>query len=578
MDLLKMLAKMFPGALMAYFELAFNKDETRWLFAALCFLAVSLLVYVIEILYKYRDKIIRWLRKIYYSYKKKAMIDSIGGFYGRDNVVKKIYTEYCSTKGVNTILICGLGGSGKTTIYTFFKQALVNSPKVEVLSKDISANSLRNRTILFVDYAYESVEKIKDLISSLKGMGKKKILIVLLERTDAIQYLKCLEYNCVINLNEEQYTLSEDDLSSIIVFNVANEYDKGKGLYAPTGISINNQKAKILARKIIDRIDAKHHRPIFAYIIADLYRSNPELDFDQTTSMYNLFEQYWQKKTRYHMTQRLVRSDDSLAERHRIETAVKNAKQLVELLTLFCSMTKLLIEYEKKTGVVLYGANSEVVSDTSLESYIESYFRRMLDDDIKIHLVAKILGTDLGKKYEGEVGSKLIICDICNFDIVSTWLLEKFYTESTEYTSELGRIIKNISNKNIEKAVISFILRSVDEDLKGILQWYCDIKDGFINYDSEDYIDILTSSFDKLNKTVHKGNYETAKEISNFLEELIKDIFDNMKQEDAEKIIEKMEAIWHESVFVAETNNLIKSLITDAKDKVEKGRERVRNE
>lgn len=546
-------------------------DSTRWLYAILTLIAI----YSIASIIGYRKKIWWWIKKCYYSIVKKPMIQSVPGFFGRETVVKIIYEQYCASKGIRTILICGMGGSGKTTVYSFFSKVLANSPRVVSFTKSISAKSLHNRTILFADYAYENLTQINNLISSLAELKKKRILVVLLERTYAKGYLATLKYDFIIDLNESEYTLTEENLQSIITYNVAYKYDAEKDNFVNSNTTIDEQKAHELANQITKRIDPVYHRPVFAYIIAELYRANPQLDFSKTTSINLLLEQYWKKKTRYHMLQGLVTDSDAEfgADKMRIEAAVNNAKQLVELLTLFCSMTKLIIKHDNRNRVLLQ-SDDEMIIDQHLSEYIDTYISRMLDDDIKKHLVTKILDIDIGKTPEFQTESKFEIKPI-RFDIVSTWLLEKYYSTSPEYTRELGSIIRSITNKQIDKAVLSFILRSINDDNNDILSWYGKIKDEFVNYEIQDFEDIICSSFEKIDVAVHNNNNSTVDSINNFLIDLIETIFDHTSNEAVNALSVRIQKILGDSMYLPTTRIIADDFVNILIDRVDKTQQKL---
>lgn len=571
MDIKKEIEKIIIALVGSALEMWRGDSSTRLLYALLIFVAL----YCLSTLISSWKNVSQWIRKEFYTVTKRPLIDSVPGFCGRENVIREIYEQYCLAKGVRIILICGLGGSGKTTVSSYFTKVLVNSPRVKMYSTNCSAKSLHSRTILFVDYAYENLSLIKNMISALKESRRKRILVVLLERTYAKQYLGLLEYDCIIDLNENRYTLTQENLAAIISFNVSNIFDKEKGIYISTGIEIEAGKTRELAEQITTQIDPKYRRPLFAYIIAELYRSKPNLDFSETTSINLLLEKYWQNKTRYHMMQGLVRAtdDEFIADKHRIESAVENAKQLVELLTLFCAMTRLSIEYDNKNGVVLR-SNDDIIDDEHLNSYITKYIKRMLDDNIQKHLVTKMLEIDIQTAHESDQDSKIVFHAI-QFDIVSTWLLGKFYRDSPEYTRELGKIIYEISNKGIDKTAFSFILRSIDEDNSDLITWYCTIKDGFVDYDIWDYVDTLKESFEKLDRAAHKKQAQTVEALHSFLIDFIYTIYEHIKDEDANTMLGQIESLRNNSPYLPETNEIILELIEKARTQAEASNEKI---
>ena len=518
------LTKIFPGFIVAALVVWFDNSSSRWLYALLVFLTL----YIILTICQNWDRICYSIKLKVYTILRKPLLKSVPSFCGREDVINEVYTQYWSAKGVRVVLICGLGGSGKTTVYKFFNKVLLNAPKTATFSEHLRAISVRNNSIIFADYAYENLSAIREFICKLKEAHKKRVLIVLLERTYAKEYFSVINYDHIIDLNSARYILDEKTISKIIEYNVSHFWQETTNQYIETGIGIDLQHSMQFANRITSEIDSQYHRPIFAVIIAELYRNDTNLDLNDTNSVNSLLERYWKQKTRYSTMQALIKATDTAfrAEKEWIIEAINNAKQLVELLTLFSSMSRLKIEIKNRNCIEVY-SNEEQVNDEKLTDYISKYVSRMIDDEVKKHMVIKILGIDISRTYESVDYPHLVI-EPNEFDIVSTWLLGKFYKESPEYTNQLGSIVSSVSSACIDKSIFSFVLRAIDEDNSDILIWYNKLKDCFINYNLWDFNEKLKELLERLNQAIANSQTKTKETIYQFLLDFIDTICEHI--------------------------------------------------
>ena len=473
-------------------------DEGKWITGCLIFIIIAGL----SVCIKKKDALISFILRHIGSFLKEPKLRVTPQFKGRENVIRVIYGQYYLTKGIGTILVCGLGGSGKTTICNNFEKVLLNAPRVCFFTGNNMKECQKNHSIIFVDYAYENIDSIIRFREHLNSNRKKKVLLVLLERTYAKTIMSSLSFDCTIDLNESEYTLSPDDIADIISFNISHSYDKENKEYISTKIEIDSTKAKELAEYICDVIDKKYHRPIFAYIVAELYRaeSNREkFDLSKTESSIELLERYWKMKTRHTIMMSLIEADKKgFFAGGNIAEALNNVKRMVEILTLFCSMTKLTIEYDSN-GVTVLKSDTSVINDERLCDCIKAFIDASVNSAIKRHLISKILDMELGTLIICENDLKMIIKPIV-FDIVSTWLLGKTFNvsgRSKDYSIQLAKLIQNITDQNVNYAVISFVLRSLDENNTNILSWYSRLHD-IEGFSVEEYISLISQIVDKM--------------------------------------------------------------------------------
>ena len=556
------LKKIFPGLIVAALAFFLADSWRRWVYALIGFFAL----YGILTIWQYRHQIGRWLKRNLYSILRKPLLQTEPGFCGREDVIKEVYDQYCATKEINVVLICGLGGSGKTTIFNFFNKVLINAPKTIIFANHSVAKTVHNSSIVFADYAYENLGAIRDFIHDLKENRKKKILIVLLERTYAKEYLSVIKYNHIIDLNRPKYILEKEALASIISYNVSNLFDTQTNQYIATSEKIDWKHSLQFANQLTTNIDPQYHRPIFAVLIAELYRDDKNLNLNETNSMNSLIEKYWKKKTRYSTMQGLIKATDSefRAEKAQITEAINNAKQLVELLTLFCAMSRLKIEFKSRDTVTIY-SNNQIVNDEKLTSYINQYFSRMIDDNVKKHLVIKILGIDVSTSYE-DLEYPHFVIEPNRFDIVSTWLLNKFYNETGANILELSSIISSVSDRNVEKSILSFVLRAIDEDNSDILIWYTNLKDCFISYDFSDFNEIIRELLVKLNLACNNSQNRIKETISGFLLSFIDTIYEHIANKEEIKLLQyQLEVEKNNARYSDEVKTVLANLVEKTK-------------
>ena len=410
----------------------------------------------------------------------------------------------------------------------------------------------------------KNISQIKSLISSINEQKKKKILIVLLERTYAKTYLSSLGEVETIDLNNKSFTLTTEDIKKIIIFNVENEFDKEEKRYKPTNCNISKQKASVLANQITAHIDPEHHRPLFAFLVAELYREMPNIALTDTTTINMLLEKYWELETREYIIQEIVKATESefYADKERIMSAANNAKQLIELLSLFCSMTKTRFEYDNNDGVVLF-SDGERVDDRCLLDQLSKFFTRMLDGDIiKRHLVNRILYLDF-KKTTCEDTVKIVINRI-EFDLVSSWLLARSYKAPNSYPYELSKLIGSITNRKLAINSLSFVLRAIDESTSDLLAWYCKKTNGTSNFEIADYLWCLEEAFTKIDKIEIKSNPQTKNALMTFLYDyVITPILSPSNKEDREELLEKAKGLLCNPRYKPETLEIISSIIKD---------------
>lgn len=251
--------------------------------------------------------------------RKKAEIRRYRQLIGRDKLIGDI-KSWLNRKNEGYITYCSLigpGGAGKTHIgmevakekicgfqpYYFEKDNFSELKKI--LEEHSNEVIFKENTLLVLDYVYEQIEVIQQLLEILKKTEFAfKVAIMFIERDSTMEYIRKIlpsSLKFFVNVNpdtdtegENVYWLSDEDLRSIM-FQMLSEVVKEKE---------STDKLELVLATCVNQlnthIDPVYRRPIFMIFLAEMYenacQNNRTFEIDMQ-SMDMLLEKYWVWKT-----------------------------------------------------------------------------------------------------------------------------------------------------------------------------------------------------------------------------------------------------------------------------------------
>lgn len=251
--------------------------------------------------------------------RKKAEIRRYSKLIGRDKLIGDIkswlnreneeYIAYCS--------LIGPGGAGKTHIgmevarekICGFQPYYLEKDNFSELRKILEEHSneiiFKENTLLVLDYVYEQIEVIQQLLEILKKTEFGfRIAIMFIERDSTMEYVRKIlpsSLKFFVNANPDEntqgdnvYWLSDEDLRSIMfqmISAAVKEKESGDKLELVLANCVN---------QLNKHIDPVYRRPIFMVFLAEMYenacQNNRTFEMDMQ-SMDMLLEKYWVWKT-----------------------------------------------------------------------------------------------------------------------------------------------------------------------------------------------------------------------------------------------------------------------------------------
>lgn len=309
------------------------------------FMTIAILIFMVAITF-FMASFLRvknfFRRKLPLCCKKKVIENS--GVFGRDKLIDDII-EWHNRDDTNKVaLISGAAGSGKTTLALALKNCVIDSSSVYVIDKgnefytkisDIT--EIKDNCIIVFDYVLESINQIESYLEQLyrESTHNKKISVILLERDAATSVINriCQSKGIkIFHINLDEYKLNKNTLAYIIEFNVSNVSD----VEAQNNI-ISHEEAQQIAGQITNYIDKELKRPIFATILATIYRRKKSFNYivyDYDT----VFFEYWEVVTGF----RKILSDEDLNTEATINY-IKLLKNYVKLISILTTITSLKI-------------------------------------------------------------------------------------------------------------------------------------------------------------------------------------------------------------------------------------------
>lgn len=501
-------------------------------------IVVALIIMIFSIAFK--EKLISFFKVVQYSIKQ--FVYKICGIksiiiHGRDMVIADIYKIHNEGKSNKCIFICGNGGAGKTTIAKYCNLNKFGHNVVIVNNKEYmpTATDIKSNRIYFFDYILEFQDKIATLYNALRP--NMHITFVLLERELAIDNLsQIIEPYETIDLNNN--ILTKKNLEEIIYDNILYDYNTAKSYYCKSYNNCSTEKIKEFAKDIIERIDPRFHRPIFAVIVAQLYKKNNNFDLRNLNNISELFQQYWDATMGGNKYKKLI-TLTTAAEKNIINRQINNVK----ILTLLVSITDIDIYIDFETGKKIVDLQ---------------YHSMPLECEVIRKFVIEKTEYITEKNYEfffsKSLHKKNACVQKCDYDLVAAWLFVSCI-DNDNLRMELHKMfIVLLSQESYEKLIpshiYSFYMRVADENneyFEKIVEWFKkDTNEGTINYEKK--ID------NYLKGIVYSKKSESMDFFAHELKELYFAFSDKTAQEKKDFIhylktrLEEEEAKFHETI------------------------------
>lgn len=469
-------------------------------------------------------------------------------FYGRTELIKNICKTHDKGRDNKCLVIYGNGGTGKTTIAMYMSTHFCLKRNIEVIERGRIPQKTKKNTIYFFDYIYESEEAIFNFYNELKP--KSHITVVLLEREFAISNLISNKITVTksFDLNSKDYRLSIHDLTNILRDNVSYDYIQNDKVYKANNIIYSLDVLQNYAKLIVNKLDSKYCRPIFAVILAKLFKSVPNFNIRHIDSIDSIFDEYW------YMTMGKEKYSRLLSLANREQTAlIKELEENSKLLILLCSFTNLSIKVSfpiQESNIEIY-IESEKINCPSLVNYIYNKLEKFTIHSFKFFFPRDTENTDDG-----------VFCvNKLEYDLLTAWLFISCIKKGQEIElKKMFLTFNSIETEGTKKLTVnthSFLLRAADENKEyfhKISKWIDEnITEDTINiiekiniyihcigYSKKDYTaELYYNKFQKLINVIEeeKGDISSYKDI---IKGKLKE-FDNIPDDNRKSYLQKID-------------------------------------
>ncbi len=388
-------------------------------------------------------------------------------FYGRTELIKNICKTHDKGKNNKCLVIYGNGGTGKTTIAKYIATHFCLKRNIEIIERGRIPQNVQKNTMYFFDYIYESEEAIFDFYNNLTP--KSHITVVLLEREFVISNLISNKITVTksFDLNSTDYSLSITDLTNILHDNVAYDYIPSDKLYKANNINYSLEVLHKYAELIVQKFDRKYCRPIFAVILAKLFKFAPNFNINNVNDIDNLFNEYW------HMTMSRDKYSKLLSLANSAQTDLINElERNSKLLILLCSVANLSIKVSfpiKQSNIEIYSENEKIHCPDLIE-YIYNKLEKFSVYSFKFFF---------SRNHEN-IEDGIFSVNKLEYDLLIAWLFVSCMEESQNQNLELKKMFLTFNSAETDgtkKLMInthSFLLRAADENKEyfhKIIKW-----------------------------------------------------------------------------------------------------------
>lgn len=394
------------------------------------------------------------------------------GVFGRDDLIDSLLKWHNEDTTNKVALISGAAGAGKTTLAKTLKKSVIASSSIIIVDKGnkfydevADINTVSDNSIIIFDYVLESLSHIEKYVDQLfAGSHKKMISIILLERDAATSTLKRIiegkNYK-FLQINLDEYQLGDNYLTDIIEFQVKNEPDKDAKKR-----EISRDEAAKIAKIITETIDIKYRRPIFAVILATIYRRRES--FNDSIQNYNdLFSEYWDVVTGFH---KFLRDEDT----HNDATInyVNVLKNNVKLVSLLATITALQIRccpIGNDLEIKLFNSSGREENNNSL---LELIIEALHGSRAPYSNMVSWLRFLYQHNYSISKDPWGIYILPMNLDMFSSWMLYQSLKENVSQLTKWFSIISKANDNKYYSETYIFVIRASEIFGYEIFEWF----------------------------------------------------------------------------------------------------------
>lgn len=369
--------------------------------------------------------------------------------FGRNEIQYEIYRLHKKGHNKKCILICGNGGTGKTTIARYMTMYPRLGKQVAIMDSGAIQNikKVRRGSIIFFDYIYENKEKIINFYNDLKK--NSHVTVILLEREFNSDNI-CNEIKPIkiINLNDDANKLSISDMEDVIYYNVTYDFDLKKKYYKKNTESFNKEKANKYAKIIKDRFDPQYYRPIFAVIISKLYKTNRAFEIEDFKNVDELYLEYWE------MTLGKEKHKKAFKNFHDDEMAfITELVNDVKLIILFVSLSGLKISVrfnERKISNIQLYENDDSLKCEDLLEYIADKMKYLTKSNCAFFLQENV-----------KVLNNIYFIEKHDYDLSIAWLFKSCLADP-HLKKDILKLITIINNMEKSKYILTNMYSCLD--------------------------------------------------------------------------------------------------------------------
>lgn len=403
--------------------------------------------------------------------------------FGRDHLVRNIFVWHNNNRSNKIAIISGAAGTGKTTLANAIKASSFFPSNVVVITKgdlfyksNTNLKGYKNNCIIIFDYVLESFKKIRVYIDDLTGNNgekkpkKQKISVILLERDIAVssimQFVGVEETN-ILQINLDDYKLDNHTLTEIVKYKVQYEEDK-KAIKR----EITEDDARMITRMITEQLDRDLCRPIFASVLATIYRRSETFNCASIATRDEAFSFYWDVVTEFHkfLPHDLENDEGTL-------NYIQSLKYNVKIVSIFVTITTMdILCYMEGNNIIIQYRDSNNGKEIEVNSLIQELVR---DAFLASRATPKNLTMWLRHLYqhnstvnENPIG---IIIHPMTLDLFSSWMLSQAMKEDRNLLSKWFTTISQIDDGKYYNRAYNFIIRAAEDFGNNIFEWFSDI-------------------------------------------------------------------------------------------------------
>lgn len=448
---------------------------------ALAIFGVTLLCTFIIIFYR---KILNFLRCFLPLCKRNVFKKrtSERGVFGRDDLIQEILRWHNKSRSNKVAIISGAAGTGKTTLARALKESVLSASSVVVVAKSDSfykdykdLKEYKSNCIIVFDYVLESFEKIREYIGEIMGNAagvkekKRKMSVILLERdiaTSSIKRFIGVRKDKVFQWNLDDYKLDNHTLTEIVKYKVQHEKDD-----EAVNSKITDENAWKIARMIAEQLDKGLCRPIFASILATIYRRSEHFDYNVVTKD-EVFSRYWDVVTGFgKFLPRDLAFDEGI---HNYLSKLKNNVKIVSVFVTITSLEILCYPESNKLQIEFkYNSSGNKVSvSPSIRNLVMNAFYDSGAPQKNLVTWLRYLYHHNSISSDDPIG---IIIHPMTLDLFSSWMLSRAMEEDQSLLGNWFIEISKEDNGKFFNQAYNFIIRAAEDFGYKLFEWFSDM-------------------------------------------------------------------------------------------------------